>query len=356
MSDIAAFKNIPDVSFIDFLTLEQVQELFRADFIQAYKNATGQTLTLNPADPINLVLLAESNQYYQALQYVDRAGKQDLLKYTYGEYLDNIALRSGLTRKGAGKAITTLRFTLSATRSSAVAIPAGTRVCTGDNVYFATTEYAEIKPAAFAATTLRFESTGEHDDIEIPAGSVAATADGVRFKTTQGVTLAACAAAMATLRFTLSAARSEAVTISAGTKVYADVAARAYTFPFVTGETVTIEASEKATTTLRFYPKAGATTRRICADWQFVQRCRENLCDGRRPGSGAGRRIQRGERHGAAARIHRQQCGSGNRRRLGCQRAGRRRKLYFIPHQQRPGHWPLRDRNNQHRRREKPDR
>lgn len=54
---------------------------------------------------------------------------------------------------------------------------------------------------------------------------------------------------MATLRFTLSAARSEAVTISAGTKVYADVAARAYTFPFVTGETVTIEASEKATTT-----------------------------------------------------------------------------------------------------------
>lgn len=148
-----------------------------------------------------------------------------MLKYTYGEYLDNIALRSGLTRKGAGKAITTLRFTLSATRSSAVAIPAGTRVCTGDNVYFATTEYAEIKPAAFAATTLRFESTGEHDDIEIPAGSVAATADGVRFKTTQGVTLAACAAAMATLRFTLSAARSEAVTISAGTKVYADVAA-----------------------------------------------------------------------------------------------------------------------------------
>ena len=97
MSDIAEFKNIPDVSFIDFLTLEQVQELFRADFIQAYKNATGQTLTLNPADPINLVLLAESNQYYQALQYVDRAGKQDLLKYTYGEYLDNIALRSGLT-------------------------------------------------------------------------------------------------------------------------------------------------------------------------------------------------------------------------------------------------------------------
>lgn len=28
----------------------------------------------------------------------------------------------------------------------------------------------------------------------------------------------------------------------------------------MTGETVTIEASEKATTTLRFYPKAGATT------------------------------------------------------------------------------------------------
>ena len=35
------------------MTREQVQERFRADFIQAYKNATGQTLTLNPADPVS---------------------------------------------------------------------------------------------------------------------------------------------------------------------------------------------------------------------------------------------------------------------------------------------------------------
>ena len=39
----------------------------------------------------------------------------DVYKRQQGEYLDNIALRSGLTRKGAGKAITTLRFTLSVT-------------------------------------------------------------------------------------------------------------------------------------------------------------------------------------------------------------------------------------------------
>ena len=76
MSDIAAFKNIPDVSFIDFLTLEQVQELFRADFIQAYKYATGQTLTLNPADPINLVLLAESNQYTRRCNTLTEPGSR----------------------------------------------------------------------------------------------------------------------------------------------------------------------------------------------------------------------------------------------------------------------------------------
>jgi phage-related baseplate assembly protein len=75
--------------------------------------------------------------------FVDKAGKMDLLKYAYGDYLDHLAALKGLTRLPAAPATVTMRFTLSAVRPSAISIPQGTRVSDG-NLYYATTEYAEV--------------------------------------------------------------------------------------------------------------------------------------------------------------------------------------------------------------------
>lgn len=136
---------LPDISFIDDKTLEQVQESMVKDYQYKYSEITGKSYSLPRADPMALILYACSVQIFQALLYVDRAGKQNLMKYTYSEFVDHIAALRGISRNGAKAARTTVRFTLSAAQKEPVAIPAGTRVTNGKEIYFSTQEYAEIE-------------------------------------------------------------------------------------------------------------------------------------------------------------------------------------------------------------------
>ena len=137
-------ERLPDVSFIDNLTLEEIQETLVRLFTQRYEQTTGKVLVLRKADPRTRFLHAMGVALYQSLQYVDRAGKQDLLKYAYGEFLDNQAAFWGLIRNPAAPAHATIQFRLSALQSSAASIPRGTRVTNGAGLYFATDDYAEI--------------------------------------------------------------------------------------------------------------------------------------------------------------------------------------------------------------------
>lgn len=144
MPDFSAVKNAPDISFIDNKTIEGVRDEMVADYEEYMTKATGQTVTLPRSSPHRGVLYAAALQIYQAFQYIDRAGKQSLLKYSYSDFLDNLGLLKGVTRSPATAAVTTLRFTVSAVRQVATAIPKGTRVSAGGSVYFSTDEYAEI--------------------------------------------------------------------------------------------------------------------------------------------------------------------------------------------------------------------
>lgn len=144
MPDFSAVKNAPDISFIDNKTIEDVRDGMVADYEEYMTKFTGQTVTLPRSSPHRGVLYAAALQIYQAFQYIDRAGKQSLLKYSYSDFLDNLGLLKGVTRSPATAAVTTLRFTVSAVRQVATAIPKGTRVSAGGSVYFATDEYAEI--------------------------------------------------------------------------------------------------------------------------------------------------------------------------------------------------------------------
>lgn len=144
MPDFSAVKNAPDISFIDNKTIEDVRDEMVADYEEHMTKATGQTVTLPRSSPHRGVLYAAALQIYQAFQYIDRAGKQSLLKYSYSDFLDNLGLLKGVTRSPATAAVTTLRFTVSAVRQVATAIPKGTRVSAGGSIYFATDEYAEI--------------------------------------------------------------------------------------------------------------------------------------------------------------------------------------------------------------------
>lgn len=135
--------NLPDVSFIDDMQLEDVQTQMVRDYQDRYKEITGKDVVLDRADPMSLILYALSIQVYQALLYVDKTGKQDLLKYSYGAYLDNLAAMKGIAREQAKPSRAMIRFTLSGIRPSTVEIPEGTRVTNGE-VYFQTESHAEI--------------------------------------------------------------------------------------------------------------------------------------------------------------------------------------------------------------------
>ena len=180
MALIDEIANLPDVSFIDNVTLDQIQAQLVSDYISKYEELTGETAELTRADPVSLILYACSVQIFQAMLYVDRAGKQDLLKYSYGEFMDNLAALKGITREPAKPAVVTMRFSLQAIRPEAVGIPAGTRVSNGE-IYFETDEYAEIPSGdTYIDVTATCQTDGEEGN-GIIAGEINVLTDPIPY-------------------------------------------------------------------------------------------------------------------------------------------------------------------------------
>ncbi len=150
MQNIA--ENFPDISFIDNTTVDEVMTQMINDYQEKYKEITGKEVSLAQADPYRLIMYACTIQIYQAMQYADYAGKMSFLKYAAGDYLDNLAALRGISRIEAAAASTVLQFTIDAPIASVVSIPAGCRVTNGNDVYFATDEYAEIKAGETSVT------------------------------------------------------------------------------------------------------------------------------------------------------------------------------------------------------------
>lgn len=136
--------DLPDVSFTENDTIEAMMERLITNYETKYREVTGKARSLSEADPIRILLYSIALDLFQTEQYVDRAGKQDLLKYSYGEFLDNLAGNRGVFRIQPSPAITTLKFTASEPKDYAIGIPEGTRATNGDGVYFETIEYGEI--------------------------------------------------------------------------------------------------------------------------------------------------------------------------------------------------------------------
>ena len=125
---------LPDVDFIDGITVHDV------------KRDTGNDVYLSESSPYMMLINAAALQIYQLMQYADNAGKMNLTKYSRGKYLDNLVAFKGLVRKGAESAITVLRFEISSPLDFVLSIAKGTRVTNGNEVYFETEQYTEIKP------------------------------------------------------------------------------------------------------------------------------------------------------------------------------------------------------------------
>ena len=137
-------KNIPDVSFIDGLTLEDLQNQMISDFTTKYREITGKDIELSLANPYRLILYAVTLQHYQMYMNIDNAAKMNLLKYSRGSFLDQVAALRGVQRDKGACAMATLRFAVDDVMPSAITIPVGTKV-SGNGIVFATTEVGEIK-------------------------------------------------------------------------------------------------------------------------------------------------------------------------------------------------------------------
>lgn len=178
---IKELKDFPEVSFIDGMTMENVQEYYITAMQKRYKELTGKELVMHEADPIRLVAYANCLLLYQIAQYADRAGKMALLKYSYGDYLENIGALKGISRIHGASAKTTLRFTLSAKRPGVTVIPAGTRVTASDGVYFTTLDVLEI-PAGSMSGEVNAEcrEVGSKGN-DYPCGSLKVLVDPVAY-------------------------------------------------------------------------------------------------------------------------------------------------------------------------------
>lgn len=152
--------DLPDISFIDNMTLEDVESLFMGKFREHYRENTGTELVIEKSDPYRLWALTQSVLDYQMLLFVDKCGKMNFLKYAYTEFLDHMGVFKNCPRSGAKKAAVQVLFSMAEARNSAEIIPAGTMVTADQKVFFETTECAEI-PAGELSVVISCECTTE---------------------------------------------------------------------------------------------------------------------------------------------------------------------------------------------------
>lgn len=142
--EMKAVMDYPDVSFIEDYTAARLENDMVNWYKEKRKELTGEDIVLGKADDRRILLQTGAYFICQGYLYADRAGKMGLLKYSSGDYLENLGALKHIYRKEAAKATVTIRFYLKEPRNVATGIPAGTRLTSGDGVYFATDEYAEI--------------------------------------------------------------------------------------------------------------------------------------------------------------------------------------------------------------------
>ena len=141
---IEELQNLPEISFIDDMTIDELQKKLVSEYENSITAITGNKYVLPQADKFRIIINSIALILYQNLQCIDRAGKQNTLKYAYGEYLDNKAAEKGVVRKTAKAATVNVKFSLEAARSSSTLIPKGTRVSNDSDIYFETQNSEEI--------------------------------------------------------------------------------------------------------------------------------------------------------------------------------------------------------------------
>lgn len=164
--------DLPEISFIDNIEIDDWEDEIFRKYEEIYEEITNTSCTLNKSSIAGILVSTFALISYQMLKKIDYAGKMNLLKYSNGGFLDNITARTGFKRIQGACATCIIRFFIAEPQDKAVQIPHGTRVSTADQIYFATNDYAEIKPGEIFVDA---ESTCTEEGVEgsnIPPGRI----------------------------------------------------------------------------------------------------------------------------------------------------------------------------------------
>lgn len=149
MGIIKSPDELPEVSFIGDISLEEVRAQMVADYCEKYEELTGSTTEL-PADDKNRVLLGVcALQIFQGFKYIEQTGRMNLLKYARGEFLDNLAALKNVVRGENAKSTVTMRFIKDPDFiRNDITVPRMTRVAARDHdIYWITPDIDVTIPA-----------------------------------------------------------------------------------------------------------------------------------------------------------------------------------------------------------------
>jgi phage-related baseplate assembly protein len=151
----ADLTGLPDVQFADLDTGH-----VESAIITMYEGLTNSTLY--PGDPVRLFLSTLANIIAQRNILLDFTGKQNMLRYARGAFLEHLGALLQVERLDAVPAKTTMRFTLEAPRPTAILIPSGVRVTADSVTYFATDALLIIPAGAeYGDITATCQRTGK---------------------------------------------------------------------------------------------------------------------------------------------------------------------------------------------------
>lgn len=169
--------NLPVLPDVEFAARDSQTVI--DNVIGGYEQLTGRRLA--ESDPVRLFLLSICYVIIQERAKVDAAGKSNLLYYAQDDYLDHIGSLRKTLRIDAEPARTTLKFTLSAPRSSATNIPLGTRATPDNQLFFATAHVATIPAGELSINITAACITAGLIGNNLDAGSVNVLVDPIPF-------------------------------------------------------------------------------------------------------------------------------------------------------------------------------
>ena len=134
---MSVFDSYPDVSFIDNATLQGTMDKCVTWYEERYQKVKGETIKLESADQIKLLLDTMAYMHFQKLMYLDQLGKMNLLKYSIGPFLDNLGANVSQPPRDMGKkAHVVMEVILSKKQDGDYVVPSGTMFSTEDNTFF----------------------------------------------------------------------------------------------------------------------------------------------------------------------------------------------------------------------------